>query len=59
MKGDAAMNLLALILLGTLSCAIVAVSLRLHAGLRRQAGPRPGEPPDWAMRGGATRPLEW
>ena len=53
------MHLLALILLATLSCGIVAVSLRLHAGLRRQAGSRPGDPPDWAMRSGATQPLEW
>ena len=30
------MNILALILLATLSCGIVAVSLRLHANLARQ-----------------------
>jgi hypothetical protein len=53
------MNLLALILLATLSCGIVAVSLRLHAGFARQRGPRSGGPQDWAMRSGATRPLEW
>lgn len=53
------MNILALILLATLSCGIVAVSLRLHANLARQRGSRPGEAPDWAIRSGATRPLEW
>jgi len=59
MKGDAAMNILALILLATLSCGIVAVSLRLHAGLARQRGSRSGNPQDWVMRSGATPPLEW
>ena len=58
MKGDAAMNILALILLATLSCGIVAVSLRLHAGLARQRGLRSESPTDWAMRSGATQPLE-
>jgi hypothetical protein len=53
------MNILALILLATLSCGIVAVSLRLHAGLARQRGPRPGDPQDWGMSGGAAPPLEW
>ena len=53
------MNILALILLATLSCGIVAVSLRLHAGLARQRGSRSGSPEDWAMRSGATQPLEW
>jgi hypothetical protein len=53
------MNILALILLATLSCGIVAVSLRLHAGLARQRGPRSGDPRDWVMRSGATQPLEW
>ena len=52
------MTLIALILLATLSCGIVAVSLRLHAGLARPRGPRSGSPQDWAMRSGAT-PLEW
>jgi hypothetical protein len=53
------MNILALILLATLSCGIVAVSLRLHAGLARQRGSRSGDPRDWVMRSGATPPLEW
>lgn len=53
------MNILALILLATLSCGIVAVSLRLHAGLARQRGSRSGNPQDWVMRNGATPPLEW
>jgi len=53
------MNILALILLATLSCGIVAVSLRLHAGLARQRGSRSGSPQDWGMRSGATGPLEW
>ena len=38
------MNLIALILLATLSCGIVAVSLRLHAGLARSRGPRSADP---------------
>ncbi|HKQ05391.1 MAG TPA: hypothetical protein VJ464_09680 [Blastocatellia bacterium] len=53
------MNILALILLAALSCGIVAVSLRLHAGLARQRGLRSESPTDWAMRSGATQPLEW
>jgi hypothetical protein len=53
------MNILALILLAALSCGIVAVSLRLHAGYARQRGPRSGNPQDWVMRSGATQPVEW
>ena len=58
MKGDAAMTILALILLAALSCSIVAVSLRLHAGLSRQRDSRSGNPQDWVMRSGATGALE-
>ena len=53
------MNILALMLLAMLSCGIVAVSLRLHAGLTRRARPAFGEPQDWGMRSGATPPFEW
>ena len=38
------MNILALMLLAILSCGIVAVSLRLHAGLSRRARLAFGEP---------------
>ena len=53
------MNILALMLLAMLSCGIVAVSLRLHAGRRGERDSRSGNPQEWVMRSGATPPLEW